>query len=244
MFASSNNVKYIFRNVKSSIIKSNYHIAIGWRWLITVGDSEKLIVIHDSILPKYRGFNPLVTALINGDKQIGATILYGAKDFDMGDIIAQEILNIEYPLSIYEAINKVSELYCLLLNKVLRGISSNSVLEVTSQNPEEGNYSLWRDEEDYHIDWNQDAERINRFIDSVGFPYKGACCYYEGDLIRIIKTSVVPDLNVSNRVPGKLILKKDDMPVIICGSGLLMIEKAKCENGDRVIFKNYRIRLK
>ena len=64
---------------------TDFKIAIGWRWLID--HNENLIVLHDSLLPKYRGFAPLVIALINGEKEIGATELWAENDFDQGDII-------------------------------------------------------------------------------------------------------------------------------------------------------------
>ena len=34
-----------------------YAMAVGWRWIIPY--AEKLIIFHDSLLPKYRGFAPL-----------------------------------------------------------------------------------------------------------------------------------------------------------------------------------------
>ena len=40
-----------------------YKFAIGWRWIIK--DEKNLIIFHDSLLPKYRGFAPLVNSLIN-----------------------------------------------------------------------------------------------------------------------------------------------------------------------------------
>lgn len=60
-------LKYFLRN---EIIKSaDYSIAISWRWMLSI---PNLIVIHDSILPTYRGFAPLVNCLKNGERQIGA----------------------------------------------------------------------------------------------------------------------------------------------------------------------------
>ena len=59
-----------YRNFEAENIKidTEISIAISWRWLI---HSEKtIIVLHDSLLPKYRGWNPLVTSLINGDMQV------------------------------------------------------------------------------------------------------------------------------------------------------------------------------
>ena len=46
-----------------------YKFAIGWRWLIK--DERNLIVFHDSLLPKYRGFAPLVNCLVNNENRGG-----------------------------------------------------------------------------------------------------------------------------------------------------------------------------
>jgi methionyl-tRNA formyltransferase len=54
-------------------ICSDFNIAISWRWMLKVSN---LIVIHDSLLPKYRGFSPLVNMLINGEDTLGVTVLF------------------------------------------------------------------------------------------------------------------------------------------------------------------------
>ncbi|GJM73207.1 hypothetical protein HMSSN036_54230 [Paenibacillus macerans] len=83
--------------------------AIGWRWIIN--NIDQLIVFHDSLLPRYRGFAPLVNALINKEAQIGVTALFATADYDKGDIIAQESLTINYPIKIEDAITKIADLY-------------------------------------------------------------------------------------------------------------------------------------
>src|SRR5687767_10967956 len=40
-------------------IRHDYAIAAGWRWLIP--SHTNLIVLHDSLLPRYRGHLPLVS---------------------------------------------------------------------------------------------------------------------------------------------------------------------------------------
>ena len=47
------------------------------------------INIHGSLLPKYRGAAPIHHAVINGEKETGATIMYMAEGMDTGDIISQ-----------------------------------------------------------------------------------------------------------------------------------------------------------
>lgn len=50
--------------------------------------------LHPSLLPKYRGVSPIATALINGDKETGATIFQLDEKIDHGPIIAQEKIKI------------------------------------------------------------------------------------------------------------------------------------------------------
>lgn len=39
-------------------------LAVGWRWIIRGIPQEKLIVFHDSLLPRYRGFSHLLMPLL------------------------------------------------------------------------------------------------------------------------------------------------------------------------------------
>jgi len=48
---------------------NGYKFAIGWRWIIK--NDSKLIVFHDSLLPKYRGFAPSVNALVSNENRGG-----------------------------------------------------------------------------------------------------------------------------------------------------------------------------
>ncbi|MCH7946035.1 MAG: hypothetical protein IIC73_08505, partial [Armatimonadetes bacterium] len=66
-------------DVRSVVVESNatHVIAVGWRFLLPTelnNDLEcPMLVFHDSILPKYRGFAPLPTAIINGESEVGLT---------------------------------------------------------------------------------------------------------------------------------------------------------------------------
>src|SRR5438477_626426 len=71
-----------------------FRILIGWQWLV-IADG-KTIVLHDSLLPRYRGFAPLVNSLINGEKEIGVSAFISTEGYDEGPLIRQEKINIEY----------------------------------------------------------------------------------------------------------------------------------------------------
>ena len=66
-------IPYLERNQFSGVFKTEYVLAVSWKWIIN-HQKDKLIVFHDSLLPRYRGFSPLVSCLINEEKEIGVTV--------------------------------------------------------------------------------------------------------------------------------------------------------------------------
>ncbi|MFA6415991.1 MAG: methionyl-tRNA formyltransferase [Candidatus Paceibacterota bacterium] len=50
--------------------------------------------IHPSLLPRYRGSTPIESAILNGDKEAGVTIMLLDKEMDHGPIIAQEKIDL------------------------------------------------------------------------------------------------------------------------------------------------------
>ena len=240
-------IDFCLRDDESKIInsaKKSIAIAAGWRWLIGY-EFIQIIVFHDSLLPKYRGFNPLVTALLNKDPEIGVTAIVANKKFDCGDIVDRKSTEIDYPITIDDAINKICILYFDLQMSVLEKLISTGLLVGVPQDENLASFSVWRDEEDYRIDWNESAEAIAHFVKCVSFPYKGASTVFEGKLIRIMDAEVELDILIENRDVGKVIFVIEDKPVVICGDGLLRIVVAIDEEGESILpFNKFRVRLK
>ncbi|GIN90669.1 hypothetical protein J22TS1_17200 [Siminovitchia terrae] len=234
------NIKYLNRDESIETFQG-YKFAIGWRWIIK--DMQNLIVLHDSILPKYRGFSPLVNMLINGEKEIGVTALFATEEYDKGEIIKQEKINIEYPIKIRKAIDLISRLYARLVIDICKLIFKQKQIKGIPQQEEEASYSLWRDEYDYFIDWNISAEKIKRIVDALGYPYNGAITLLNREKIIIDEVEVYPDIKIENRDVGKLIFVDEGFPIVVCGEGLLKIKKARYINNKPVIpVKKFRSR--
>jgi methionyl-tRNA formyltransferase len=247
-FALKNKIDFIFRN-QEVIVNSNntHHIAIGWKWLIKLESWQKLYVIHDSLLPKYRGFNPLVTALINGDTEIGATSFFAdnkySNNYDIGLIIQQKSFTVNYPCKISQAIDKMTDLYADLLVNLVSSIASNQEVTGIAQNEAAATYSLWRDEKDYFINWDQSADQIKRLVDAVGDPYEGACFYYNHKIIRVTEVNIIDDVQIINRDAGKVFKRINGNPVIVCGKGLVELVQMIDEDKKEFKFEQFRIRL-
>lgn len=238
----SENVKWVDRHYKP-VVDSAYSIAIAWRWLIPVNNNIPLIILHDSLLPKYRGFAPLVNMLINHEPQIGVTALFANNEFDKGDIICQKSIKIDYPVRIEEAIETISKIYIEIVQEIFTTISRGERLSAKKQNEELATYSLWRDEKDYDIDWHKEAKYIQQFIFSVGYPYKGASTIIDGIKCRVLDCEVVDDVIIENRCVGKVIFVRDGYPFVVCGKGMLKITKLVTYSGGSCLpLKKYRTR--
>ena len=89
-------------------------------------DSTKYgaINIHPSLLPKYRGPSPIVSAILNGDTETGVTIIKIDEEMDHGPILAQE--------KIYLSGNELTE----DLEKTLVELGGKLLVEVISKLPE------------------------------------------------------------------------------------------------------------
>ncbi|MGB3455095.1 MAG: phosphoribosylglycinamide formyltransferase [Litorimonas sp.] len=92
-------------------------------WFVSRWDG-RMINIHPSLLPKYKGLNTHRRALEAGDKEAGASVHWVAPDVDAGDVIAQAAVDtlpgdtedtlqarvLEAELSLYpEALRKAAE---------------------------------------------------------------------------------------------------------------------------------------
>tara|TARA_Y100001978_G_scaffold199422_1_gene213719 strand:+ start:53 stop:913 length:861 start_codon:yes stop_codon:yes gene_type:complete len=241
-FCLLNSIKFYNRK-DSPLIPTEYlKVAVSWKWIIN-SEVSKLIVFHDSLLPRLRGFNPLVTSLINGDKFIGVSAIFASSEYDQGDIIYQSRSEVSYPISILEAIHLIEENYMKVARRLVARLSKNLLPKGIPQDEKLATYSLWRGENDYFIDWDSSSKLIRRFIDAVGYPYKGAASLLNGNLVRILKAKEFKDVVIENRAPGKIIFFKEKKPIIVCGSGLLLVEKLEDDNSNSLLpLKNFRVK--
>ena len=215
---------------------------VGWQHLLSQITSST-VVFHDSLLPRYRGFAPTVTALMNGDREIGVTALQPNDSVDEGPIITQRSLPISYPIKIEAALMLQASLMTDLAIDIVDQWRRDQ-LSGTPQQENHATYSIWRDEEDYEIDWSSDAQAIERFVDAVGYPYAGARTTVGGiETIRILEVSVVSDMRFEIRDAGKIWKLDDGRPIIVCGAGMVRIEKWRPENGTEFAFQRLRTRL-
>ncbi|EDP63882.1 hypothetical protein BAL199_14642 [alpha proteobacterium BAL199] len=213
------------------------------RWQYRVEPvTDRTIVFHDSLLPRYRGFAPTATALINGDCEIGITAIRPVEAVDAGPILGQRRWMVEYPIRARAALERQAVATADLAGNLLHEIV-NGTLMTTEQDPMAATYSLWRDEQDYFIDWTRSAETICRTIDALSYPFMGARTRIDGREVIVDEARIVDDLVFERRDIGKIWSLDPDGPIVVCGRGCLRVTAAHSTKGEPFIFKRLRSRL-
>jgi methionyl-tRNA formyltransferase len=131
----------------------------------------KLVNIHFSLLPKYRGASPVQFSILNGDKSTGITFHLVDKGMDDGAIIAQYEYNIPSNTTsgeLYDQLfNFAKEKLPQTLNEFVQGTIKPSLQDISNAtytylpaHPK----STFIYKEDARIDWSKNAETIEREI--------------------------------------------------------------------------------
>ena len=240
---NKNNIRCIERYIGIDYAKYDYVIAISWRWMISGVCEKKLIIFHDSLLPRYRGFAPLVNAAMNKEPFVGVTALFGSHNYDEGDIIAQSSIPVIYPINIKSLIDMIIPCYVDLFTEILYKMLASTQLIGRKQDEDCATYSIWLDAEDYFIDWSASSADILHKINLLGPPYKYAHARLSGEIILIHAAEIINDIKIERQHIGKVIFIKDDCPIVICGEGLIKLTSIFRQDGSSILpFNRFRVR--
>ena len=91
------------------------------------GYENRIINIHHSFLPAFKGANPYRQAFERGVKIIGATAHFVTSDLDQGPIISQDIVSVDHGINIEEMTRTGREVEKIVLAKALRLVLEDRV---------------------------------------------------------------------------------------------------------------------
>lgn len=147
---SDPNLKSLILNLKSPVaVLADFGLIIPREILDMF--LKGIINIHPSLLPKYRGPTPVQTAILNGEKETGVSIMKLDDKIDHGHILGQEkekILDTDTAESIYK---RLFEKGAYLLIKVLNDYLKDN-LSLNAQNHEKATFTKHLIRQDGYID--------------------------------------------------------------------------------------------
>ncbi|MBM3934659.1 MAG: methionyl-tRNA formyltransferase [SAR202 cluster bacterium] len=181
--------------------------------------------IHPSMLPKYRGPSPITTALLNGDRRTGVTIMKLDSGMDTGPIIAQREVEIRPDETAPELTERLFRLGAVLLTEVL-ALWEAGVLHAEPQDDSQAIVTRLLTKEDGEIDWGQDADRIARQVRAYQ-PWPGSYTHWDGKLIKVLEAEAAGPAAAAP--PGTVAQIHGGELVIAAGAGVLVVRRLQIE---------------
>ncbi len=183
--------------------------------------------LHGSYLPKYRGRVPVNWAVINGEKETGATLHYMVEKPDAGDIVDQEPVAIEFTDTAHDVFTKVTDAAVTVIGRAWPLLAAGSAPRIP-MDLKDGSYWGGRKAADGLIDWTKPAVTIYNLIRGVTHPYPGAFTYLDGE--KVVIWSAWPVAGIGE--PGTIVAT--DPLTVATGDGLLELRSLQVEGEDEV----------
>lgn len=155
------------------------------------------INIHPSLLPKYRGPSPLQSAILNGDKYTGTTIMLMNNKMDEGDILFQKKILVKKEYNIESLHNRLADLSADLIENVLSEFINGDIKPI-KQEKNKATYTKIIKKEDGRLDWKNTQDQIYRKFKAY-HPWPGIFTYIliknKKVLLKIIEIKLSNSIN-------------------------------------------------
>lgn len=182
----------------------------------------KIINFHQSLLPDYAGRHPLNWAIVKGEKATGITFHYLNREFDSGDIIFQERINIGQIDDIISLYNKSILVAKRRLRMVLK-LVKDPLFRASKQDLRRYRYFPPRTFRDGRILRADSKADVCNKVRALKPPYPGAYVYFNNRVFRVGRASVVRGGGLNLR-PDAFISQVGRNLYLRAADGILKIE--------------------
>lgn len=152
--------------------------------------------VHASLLPRWRGANPIQHAILAGDTTTGLTTMLTELGVDTGPLLLKDELTIEPNENAVQLTERLSQQAGPLLAKTLMGLADGSVTP-TPQDDALAVHAGKLSKDDAVIDWQQPAQTVHNRIRGQQ-PSPGAVTFLGDKRLKLIASRVATNEEIVN----------------------------------------------
>ena len=183
--------------------------------------------LHASLLPEYRGANPIARAISDGKTKTGITTMLTSLGVDEGDILLREEIDIDEDMTTSKLSEIIAQKSPQLLYKTITEMFNNK-LTPQKQNHNEATFAAKFSKEDMFLDFQKSAKTLHNLTRALD---GNAKIQVNNKTVKIIKTSYT----ATPTIPAGKIIKTDKEGVqISTGEGILILKKVKPEGKNEM----------
>ncbi len=179
------------------------------------------INLHASLLPQYRGASPVASAIANGERQTGVSLMHMEAGLDTGPVYARSYVDITDEDTTATLTERLAESGAQLLTRTLPSILDGSL----PPEPQRGTATLTRPlvKEDGRVHWSRPARAIFDQVRAMTPWPRAFTTLPSGAVLQVLKAQVVDRPHGPELEPGTVAVTPGRISVI-CGVDALAIE--------------------
>lgn len=191
------------------------------------------INLHASLLPKYRGANPIQRAIINGDKETGICTMITELGLDCGDVCLKEVIDIPDNMTCVDLFEEISSKSPELIEKTLVGLKQGTI--VPQKQCENGVCMANKlTKEETLIDWSKPAKEIHNLVRGI-YKFPSAYFMHNNKIIKVLETRVVNGEGAC----GEFVRFSKDGIEVGCGKDCILLVKVKPEGKGEMLARDW-----
>ncbi|OGI03461.1 MAG: methionyl-tRNA formyltransferase [Candidatus Melainabacteria bacterium GWF2_37_15] len=183
------------------------------------------INLHASLLPKYRGANPIQSAIINGEKKTGITTMLTELSLDTGPIVLQEEIELTDSMVTGDLCGIIAQRSPELIYKSLKGLK-DGIIVPTPQDSNQATYTPKLKKEDGLIDWAESAQSIHNKVRGLK-PWPEAFTYIKNTCIKITETKLNSEKIIKSGAVGEILCKIKDGILVQTGEDSIIVTRVQ-----------------
>ncbi len=186
--------------------------------------------IHASLLPKYRGTDPIAEAILQSEQETGVTIMLLDAGIDTGPMLYKKTLPIEADDTTGSLTPKLAQVGAQALLEMLPSWIAGKITPEPQQN-ELATHTRMLQKEDGEIDWQQAAAVIARKVRAYS-PWPSAYTHWRGKLLKILHAQEQEIEAGAEIAVGTARVREyagHKVLDIVTGSGLLTVQQLQLE---------------
>lgn len=185
--------------------------------------------VHPSLLPKYRGGNPIQRAVMNGDAETGVSVIHLSEKMDAGDIALQKTVEIGQDETFGTLEKRLSALGAHALVDAVCQIASGAAPRIP-QEESLASFAKHLSKGEDVIDWGLPRRAVHNLVRGLS-PRPGAVTYAGCERIKIWETRVLSAPAGRTGVPGEIAGADGDAVIVMCGDGPLAVMELQPDGG-------------
>lgn len=188
--------------------------------------------IHPSLLPKYRGPSPVISAILSDEKATGVSIIKINNKLDAGPMLKSQIVNRICNETAYDLTKRLFSIGSELLIDIIPRWIKNEISPI-SQKESDATFTKKITKSDGEIKWNLSSKEI--YLKTLAYnPWPKTYSWWNGKRIILTKMELTSTKENNNVAPGTIIRTSSNKIAISTATTDLLLSTIQLE-GKREI---------